>query len=130
MKSAKGIVRSKPMPKSWASNAAAEYPPLEQVEGDDPSRDAHEDGAGSVYGQHVELPGGGGDAGLEDPLGRGDSIHDSETNDQVEEDGRDFEGQDYTPSQTFLTGMGLDAEVPEVQYHPEEILRLFIFRNV
>ena len=57
------------------------------------------------------MPGGGGDAGLEDPVGRGDRFHDSETNDR-EEDVMDAEGQDDSLSQSLLTGIGLDAEDP------------------
>ena len=74
-------------------------------------RDTQGDRAGSVDGQSVELPGGGGDAGLEDPVGRGDRFHDSETNDR-EEDVMDAEGQDDPLSQSPLTGIGLDAEDP------------------
>lgn len=107
-KRAKDIDRSKPMPKSWASIAAAEYPPLAQVEGDDPGRDTQGDGVG----QSVELPGGGGDGSLEVPVGRGDRSHDSETNDQEEEDVMDTEGQDDPLSQSLLTGIGLDAGDP------------------
>ena len=103
-KRAKDIDRTKPMPKSWASIAAAEYPPLEQVEGVDPGQDAQGDGGRSVDGPNIQVPGGGGDEGLEDT--------DNETNVQGEVDGMDVGEQDDPPSQSLLTGMGLDAEVP------------------